>query len=114
MSVKVIKNSKKIELFKKVVSLFEADKDYMLDTVIPGAYRKTCIMSEPTDADLVCVGHTAGALYYVPKQYKQVFNICDAGYWNYRITCPITGESTVVSAHLGNSAEARLLLEGKD
>lgn len=114
MSVKIIKDSKKVKLFRQIVDLFEADKDYMLDSIIPGAYRKTCIMPEPTNPDLVCVGHTAGASYYVTRKYRQVFNICDAGYWNYRITCPVTGESVVVSAHLGNSAESRMLLERKD
>lgn len=112
MSVKIIKDSKKIELFKQVVSLFEADQSHKLNTVIPGAYRQTYGDSAPTDADLVCVGHIPGCAYYVPKKYARVFNIRAWGYWDNKLTCPVTGEEVIVSEHLGNSAEAAMLLGG--
>ena len=103
-------NNEKIELFKKVVELFKQDLSRELNTVIPGAYIKSCIDPKPSD-DLVLIGTTPGALFYAPPEYADVVEIRDGGYWDYRLVCPITGESIKVSKYLGNSAETRLFLD---
>ena len=112
MAVKFVKRNTKVRLFKEVVKLFEDDKDYQLASVIPGAYRKTYIDDEPDPGlGLVLAGKTAGAKYYVPPKYREVFNIRDHGYWDYLISSPITGEEVIVSAHLGSSVEARIFTD---
>ncbi|MBP1562071.1 MAG: hypothetical protein J6C96_12630 [Oscillospiraceae bacterium] len=108
--MKIIKKSKKLKLFQEVVKLFQEDKSHMLDAVIPGAYVKSYIDPIPTDDDLVCIGITAGARFYVPKKYRQVVTIRDYGHWDYKLTCPITGESVIVSQYLGESHEVRMYL----
>ena len=112
--MKIIKRRKKIALFNSVVKIFGDNNDRMLSGIIPGSYIKSCIDPYPTNPDLVCVGVTAGARYYVPKIYRQVFSISDWGYWNYKITCPITGEEVVVSKFLGKSVEVRIFTEGNE
>ena len=110
MSAQFIKNSKKVRLYNEIVELFRADnanKD-SLSKVIPGIYVQTYIDPNPDDSNLVCVGHTSGATYYVPEKYSRVFNIRDHGHWSYVLSSPITKHEVVVSAHLANSAEVRL------
>lgn len=112
--MKIIKESKKIRLYHDIVAKFRADKTWQaeLEKVIPGIYIKTYIKPKPTDPDLVCVGVTAGASYYVPKKYGRVFAIQDWGHWDFKIKCPVNGEETIVSQYLGRSAEACLWTGG--
>ena len=109
MAAKFIKRNAKARLFKEVVKLFEDDNDHLISTVIPGAYFKSYIDPEPDPSlGLVLAGKTAGAKYYVPPKYKNVFSIHDHGHWDYMICSPITGEEIIVSAHLGSSVEAQI------
>lgn len=104
-------NDEKIKLFNEVVKLFKQDLSYKLNTVIPGAYVKSCIDPKPSDNNLVLIGTTPGALFYAPSEYADIVEIRDGGYWDYKLVCPITGEEIKVSKYLGNSAETRLFLD---
>lgn len=75
--MKIIKDSKKIKLYHEIVEKFMADKSWQaeLEKIIPGMYVQTYIKPKPTNPDLVCVGVTAGASYYVPQKYSRIFTI---------------------------------------